>query len=434
MYRPEFGGYWRRADREVWDLKVPSVAIVDGLPDGIAEMVRQLARDDMWTILECASVADALAATAYTNYGGGIATAVVDVSMMGQWRGRQNAPYEILFMNFDQDVKESRVAFSYLGGSKNGGFSVMSYSPSCAAIEIEEWIQAHLREEDPRRKWSDSLFGEGQSPNTRDVRYFSISIASGEGSEVAFKVDSLDGRPGGFARSIELWALDFDGAKIRESRQQINLLPTRSLDFNPEYDDRPEDDELDGPSSFRVVEWRSDPIALRPGLWKARVEGGGWNVRLTAEIDFTLPVAAENRVFISYVHEDSSTVLNLAGRLEGAGYAVWLDKSSLTGGQRWKGAIRDAIRVGTAFIACFSHNYAARERSHMTEELNLAREEIRMRPSNRAWFIPIRLGECEIPDLPIGGGETLRDIQHLDMFPDFDRGVATVIRALGKNR
>ena len=50
----------------------------------------------------------------------------------------------------------------------------------------------------------------------------------------------------------------------------------------------------------------------------------------------------------------------------------------------------------------------------MSEELTIALENFAMRPRDRAWFIPLLLSG-EIPNLEIGGGRTLRDIQWVEL-------------------
>lgn len=66
----------------------------------------------------------------------------------------------------------------------------------------------------------------------------------------------------------------------------------------------------------------------------------------------------------------------------------------------------------------------------MNEELTLMIEELRQRPIDKSWFIPVRLDDCVIPDRPIGGGEYLHDLQRIDLFPDWDEGVRRIIAAL----
>jgi TIR domain len=144
------------------------------------------------------------------------------------------------------------------------------------------------------------------------------------------------------------------------------------------------------------------------------------------------PKASPSRVFISYVREDLLAVSALASAIKGAGYEVWIDHENLGGGERWKGTIRNAIREGTAMIACFSSAYSERARTYMNEELTLAIDEIRSRPTDMTWFIPVRLDNCVVPDRALGAGETLRDIQAVDLFPDTSAGHERVLKAIAR--
>jgi hypothetical protein len=168
-----------------------------------------------------------------------------------------------------------------------------------------------------------------------------------------------------------------------------------------------------GPESYPFVKCVE---ALRPGLKDALVT------------DATPQV--QRKVFISYVRADAKAVDALADAIRAAGHPVWLDRDDLDGGVRWKSAIRQAIREGLAMVACFSPAYAERERTYMNEELVIAIEEIRQRPTDRTWFIPVRLGDCAIPERDIGGGETLVDLQYVDVFGDVGRGYAKVVHAI----
>ncbi len=95
------------------------------------------------------------------------------------------------------------------------------------------------------------------------------------------------------------------------------------------------------------------------------------------------PKAYKPRVFVSYVREDQDVVDRLANELSAYGIKVWLDKTELKPGYRWKDAIREAISEGDFFIACFSDAYQRRLKSYMNEELTLAIdvEEATHRPS-----------------------------------------------------
>lgn len=132
-------------------------------------------------------------------------------------------------------------------------------------------------------------------------------------------------------------------------------------------------------------------------------------------------------VFLSYVRDDQQLVDRLADELRQAGVSVWLDRDQIKPGQRWQHTIRQAIENGAYFIACFSRQYEMRSRSYMNEELTLAIEELRRRPVDRTWFIPILLTDASIPDRPIGAGETLRDIQWVSLYEDWDDGIRRIL-------
>jgi len=134
-------------------------------------------------------------------------------------------------------------------------------------------------------------------------------------------------------------------------------------------------------------------------------------------------------IFISYVREDAGEAERLALDLEALKLTVWLDRTNLAPGQRWRDAIREAIRTGDLFVACFSRAYAQRHRTHMNEELTLAIEELRARPTDRAWFIPAVLAGGEVPDRTVGAGESLRDFHWVDLDENWQSGVAKIANA-----
>ncbi len=138
--------------------------------------------------------------------------------------------------------------------------------------------------------------------------------------------------------------------------------------------------------------------------------------------------------FLSYVHENSGEVGRLKDDLKKAGLETWIDREQLEAGSRWKREIRQAISTGGGFIACFSKELEKRDRSYVYEELTVAVEEIRQRPHNQPWFIPVRLNDCTIPDLDIGAGETLRDIQSIDWFEDSAGAADEIARVLSRPR
>ena len=137
-----------------------------------------------------------------------------------------------------------------------------------------------------------------------------------------------------------------------------------------------------------------------------------------------------NGVFISYVKENKKAVYEFYQDLKSHDINVWLDRNEIDPGARWKHAIRKAIREGAFFVACFSKEYNNRDKTYMNEELIFAIEELRQRPTERIWFIPVKLNECEIPDRDIGGGETLRDLQYVNLKEDWGGGIQSILEVI----
>jgi hypothetical protein len=125
-------------------------------------------------------------------------------------------------------------------------------------------------------------------------------------------------------------------------------------------------------------------------------------------------------VFISHVREDSDTVARLAEDLSSFGITVWLDRDSIKPGTRWKDAIRDGINQGAFFIACISRAYLERSKTCMNEELALVIEEVRQRPTDQAWFIPVGLDDCQVPGW----------VQHVPLFSDWANGIRQIVAVI----
>jgi len=124
-------------------------------------------------------------------------------------------------------------------------------------------------------------------------------------------------------------------------------------------------------------------------------------------------------VFISYAHEDNDDVDRLCRVLEAAGIPYWRDRNDLGPGDAWKAKIRSAIRDGAlVFLACFSDQSRAKDKSHMNEELTLAIEEYRKIPPGRTWLIPVRFDDGALPEWDLGAGRVLGDVNYTDLFDD----------------
>jgi len=121
--------------------------------------------------------------------------------------------------------------------------------------------------------------------------------------------------------------------------------------------------------------------------------------------------ADEPHAFISYVHEDSDAVDGLEAALVAAGIKVWRDKNNLGPGDDWKRVIRQAIKGNAlVFIPCFSKAANDKEKSVMREEIYFAIEEYKLRKPDRPWILSVRFDECDVPDLDLVSGKTLRSL------------------------
>ncbi|MEP9362731.1 toll/interleukin-1 receptor domain-containing protein [Nocardioides sp. CN2-186] len=145
-------------------------------------------------------------------------------------------------------------------------------------------------------------------------------------------------------------------------------------------------------------------------------------------------------VFVSYVHENSTQVDQLCAVLEAAQIPYWRDRTSLAPGDAWKAKIRQAIRDGSlVFLACFSDQSRARDKSHMNEELTLAAEEFRQMPPGRTWLIPVRFDPGDIPEWDLGAGRALSDLNYVDLFGEAHAAqaaslVTTIHNVMGDKR
>lgn len=141
---------------------------------------------------------------------------------------------------------------------------------------------------------------------------------------------------------------------------------------------------------------------------------------------------ADQHAFLSYVHEDAAAADEVQAALEDVGVRVWRDRDALGPGDVWKARIREAIQGGSlAFVALLSSNSVAKARSYQRPELLLAAEEYQLHPPEAHWLFPVRLDDCRLPELDLGGGRDLSMLQWTDLFgSDAQRGLRRLIVAV----
>ncbi|MDB9507771.1 SUMF1/EgtB/PvdO family nonheme iron enzyme [Microcystis aeruginosa CS-338/01] len=127
---------------------------------------------------------------------------------------------------------------------------------------------------------------------------------------------------------------------------------------------------------------------------------------------------SEIQIFLAHASEDKPAVLALYNRLKQAGYKPWLDKKDLIAGQIWRDEIPKAIKASQIFLACLSGK-SANKQGYIQRELRIALDTLGEMLPGTIFFIPMRLEECEIPDLRLAEvGLNLRDIHRLDYWEE----------------
>ena len=133
----------------------------------------------------------------------------------------------------------------------------------------------------------------------------------------------------------------------------------------------------------------------------------------------------DTSVFISYAREDHETAKKLFHDLRDYGFDPWLDTEKLLPGQRWKPAIRRAIRQSTYFIALLSESSVGKK-GFVQRELRQALEVLEELPDHEIFLIPARIEDCE-PTF-----EQLIELNWVDLFPDYNQGLPKILNVLGR--
>lgn len=133
------------------------------------------------------------------------------------------------------------------------------------------------------------------------------------------------------------------------------------------------------------------------------------------------------RVFLAYVTEDLAGARALCEALETEGFSVWMDVKRLLPGQNWPRAIENAIETSDFFIACFSRN-SVNKRGGFQAEVRYALDCARRVPLDEIFIAPVRLDECRVPR------SIQRELQYVDLFPDWQRGVQKLAEFLRKGK
>jgi hypothetical protein len=129
-------------------------------------------------------------------------------------------------------------------------------------------------------------------------------------------------------------------------------------------------------------------------------------------------------IFISYAREDAVPARRLFGCLkETEEFSPWLDQENLLPGVEWESAILEALK-DSRFIILLLSQRAVNKAGFIQKEIREAIDRFSYYPPGSIFLIPARLDDCR-PLHP-----ALREIQWVDLFPDWEAGLVKLIAAL----
>jgi TolB-like protein/Tfp pilus assembly protein PilF len=102
-------------------------------------------------------------------------------------------------------------------------------------------------------------------------------------------------------------------------------------------------------------------------------------------------------IFLSYSSDDADAARRICDALRAAGLEVWFDQSELRGGDAWDASIRKQIKECALFIPIITPNTQAREEGYFRLEWKLAVDRSHLMADNKAFFMPVLVGDVSEP-------------------------------------
>jgi hypothetical protein len=125
-------------------------------------------------------------------------------------------------------------------------------------------------------------------------------------------------------------------------------------------------------------------------------------------------------IFLSYGRHDGDKVIPVYDRLVAEGFTPWMDVKNILPGHHREDAIERAMRNADFVLVCLSAGSVNR-RGSFQKEITIALDILKGKLEEDIYLIPIRLEECEIP-------EVLSKFQYADLF--VDDGWSRLIKAV----
>ena len=102
-------------------------------------------------------------------------------------------------------------------------------------------------------------------------------------------------------------------------------------------------------------------------------------------------------IFISYASQDADAARHVCEALRAVGLELWFDQSEFRGGDAWDASIRKQIRECALFVPIISASTNAREEGYFRLEWKLAVDRSHLMADNKAFFVPVILGDVSEP-------------------------------------
>ena len=118
-------------------------------------------------------------------------------------------------------------------------------------------------------------------------------------------------------------------------------------------------------------------------------------------------------IFLSYASQDADAARRICDALRAAGLEVWFDQSELRGGDAWDASIRKQIRECALFVPIISANTQAREEGYFRLEWKLAVDRSHLMADNKAFFVPVILGDIAEPNANVPDAFRMRQWSRL---------------------
>lgn len=142
-------------------------------------------------------------------------------------------------------------------------------------------------------------------------------------------------------------------------------------------------------------------------------------------------VDSRPKIFLCHSKQDDERVSQLFYGLRDEGFDPWYDKEKLDIGDRWEDEILAAIENTDFFAMCLSEKAVGKE-GFLQKEIRTAIRAFQSRAFDLAFLLPIRLEECEVPNIRIDENTTLRSVQWADLFLNDERAFERFVAGIWK--